>query len=64
MMQLIQTALNGSAMTIQEFSDIGNAPMSKFEGLRCGKQTTLAFVQSGEGPIPKSGDRMDSTRLT
>ena len=36
-------------MTIEELSDVGNAAMSEFEGLRCGKQTTLAFVQSGKG---------------
>jgi integrase len=49
MRQLVQTALNGSSMTIQEVCDISNATMSEFEGLRCGKQTTLAFVQSGKG---------------
>jgi hypothetical protein len=49
MTQLIQAALNGPSMTIEELSDVGNAAMSEFEGLRCGKQTTLAFVQSGKG---------------
>jgi hypothetical protein len=36
-------------MTIEELSDVGNAAMSEFEGLRCGKQTTLAFVEGGKG---------------
>src|SRR5277367_1382433 len=36
-------------MTIEELSDVGNAAMPEFQGLRCGKQTTLAFVQSGKG---------------
>ena len=49
MTQLIQAALNGPSMTIKELSDVGNAAMSEFEGLRCGKQTTLAFVQRGKG---------------
>ncbi|HKM84091.1 MAG TPA: hypothetical protein VJY15_24425 [Candidatus Acidoferrum sp.] len=49
MTQLIQAALNGPSMTIEESSDVGNAAMSEFEGLRCGKKTTLAFVQSGKG---------------
>jgi len=51
MTQLIQAALNGPSMTIEEMSDVGNAAMSEFEfeGLRCGKKTTLVFVQSGKG---------------
>lgn len=49
MTQLIQAALNGPSMTIEELSDVDNAAMSEFEGLRCGKQTTLAFVQSRKG---------------
>src|SRR5208337_2284852 len=32
-----------------ELSDVSNAAMSEFEGLRCGKKTTLVFVQSGKG---------------
>src|SRR4051812_18773128 len=47
--QLIEAALNGPPMTREESSDVGNSAMSEFEGLRCGKQTTLAFVQSGVG---------------
>ena len=49
MTQLIQAALNGPSMTIEELSDVGNAAMSEFEGLRGGEQTALAFVQSGKG---------------
>jgi hypothetical protein len=49
MTQLTKAALNGPSMTVEELSDVGNAAMSEFEGLRCGKQTTLAFVQSGKG---------------
>ena len=49
MTQLIQAALNGPSMTIEELSDVSNAAMSEFEGLRCGKKTTLVFVQSGKG---------------
>jgi hypothetical protein len=49
MAQFLQAALNGPAMTTEELSDVGDATMSQFEGLRCGKATTLAFVQSGEG---------------
>ena len=52
MTQLIQAALNGPSMTIEELSDVDDAAMSEFEGLRCGKQTTLAFVQSGKGITP------------
>src|SRR3954454_16294687 len=36
-------------MTAEELSDVSDAPMSEFEGLCCGKQTTLAFVQGGKG---------------
>src|SRR6202795_2563635 len=49
MTQLIQAALNGPSVTIKELSDVGNAAVSQFEGLRCGKETTLAFVQGGKG---------------
>ena len=45
-------------MTIEELSDVDNAAMSEFEGLRCGKQTTLAFVQSGKGITPARKFRM------
>ena len=36
-------------MTIEELSNGGNTAVPKFRCLRCGKQTTLAFVQSGKG---------------
>ena len=49
MAQLIQTALNGPTMTIEELSDVGDTATSEFEGLGGGEQTTLAFVQSGKG---------------
>jgi len=49
MTQLIQAPLNGPSMTIEELSDVDNAAMSEFEGLRRGKQTALAFVESGKG---------------
>ena len=58
MTQLIQAAPNGPSMTIEELSDVDNAAMSEFEGLRCGKQTTLAFVQSGKGITPARKFRM------
>ena len=45
-------------MTIEELSDVDVAAMSEFEGLRCGKQTTLAFVQSGKGITPARKFRM------
>ena len=40
MTQLIQAALNGPSMTIEELSNVGNAAMSEFDGLRCSKQTS------------------------
>ena len=33
MTQLIQAALNGPSMTIEELSNVGNAAMSEFDGL-------------------------------
>jgi hypothetical protein len=49
MTQFIQAALNGPSMTIQQLSDVDNAAVTEFEGLRCGKQATLTFVESGKG---------------
>jgi hypothetical protein len=42
--QFLEAALDGPPMTAEELSDVGDAPMSEFEGLGGGEQTTLAFV--------------------
>jgi hypothetical protein len=38
MTQLLQAALNGSPMTIEKLSDVGDAAMSEFEGSDAAKR--------------------------
>src|SRR5205823_8445628 len=46
--QVVQSAFDGSPMTTEEFRDVHNAAMPEFEGLCCGIDSTLTFVQGGE----------------
>jgi hypothetical protein len=44
-LKIFQTALDGFAMAVKKLSDVRDAAVPKFEGLCCGVETTLSFIE-------------------
>jgi hypothetical protein len=50
-LKIFQTALDGFAMTVKKLSDVRDATVPEFEGLRCGIETTLSFIEGGKSKL-------------